>query len=247
MAIGSYLTPGGLKILEKNASRVVWSVKNTSEEIDLTCTGTLEYDGFGDYQLSLTAKKPLTIRDIRLEIPVSREKATYMMGLGHEGGYRTPDWKWKWDVAKNQDMLWIGEVNGGLRIKWKAENYVRPLVNIYYEFGRLNLPPSWGNQGKGGVTVSDHDKEVVVTAYSGNREVKAGDRLNFDFELLITPFRLIDRNIQYNDRYYHGGGTNTSVKIENAERQVPISSISTTLKTSTRLSTTPIWMTMSTS
>lgn len=211
------LTPGNLIINEKNASRVVWTVQNSSEEVDLTCTGSLEFDGFGDYQLSLTARKPIRVRDIRLEIPVKREKAEYMMGLGHEGGYRTPDWKWQWDVTKNQDMLWVGAVNGGIRMKWKAENYVRPLVNIYYEFGPLNLPPSWGNGGKGGVNVSARDNEVLVTAYSGNRDLKAGEKLNFDFELLITPFRLIDKAVQFNDRYYHGGGTNTSLKVEKAE------------------------------
>jgi hypothetical protein len=212
------LTPGNLTFNEKNASRVVWTVQNTSDEVDLTCTGSLEFDGFGDYQLSLAARKPISVRDIRLEIPVKREKAEYMMGLGHEGGYRTPDWKWQWDVTKNQDMLWVGAVNGGLRMKWKAENYVRPLVNIYYEFGPLNLPPSWGNQGKGGVNVSESDNEVLVTAYSGNRDLKAGEKFNFDFELLITPFRLIDKTVQFNDRYYHGGGTNTSLKVENAEK-----------------------------
>jgi hypothetical protein len=95
----------------------------------------MEFDGFVDYRLKLTSKTELKIKDIRLEIAIEENKANYMMGLGHEGGSRTPDWKWKWDVSKNQDMLWIGAVNGGLRFKWKSENYTRPLINIYYEFG----------------------------------------------------------------------------------------------------------------
>ena len=67
-----------------------------------------------------------------------------MMGLGHEGGVRPNGWRWKWDISKNQDMLWIGSVNGGLRVKLKAENYVRPLINVYYKFGRLKTASLMG-------------------------------------------------------------------------------------------------------
>ncbi len=139
------LIPGKLIFIEQTPSKLVWKVLNISDELDLECTGQMEFDGFVDYRLNLSAKVPLQVKDIQLEISMVDEKATYMMGLGHEGGKRTLEWKWKWDVSKNQDMLWIGAVNGGMRIKWKAENYVRPLVNIYYEFVPLNLPRSWGH------------------------------------------------------------------------------------------------------
>lgn len=213
-----HFAPGKLIFTEQTQSKVVWNVQNTSESCDLRCTGQMEFDGFVDYRLKLTAKVPLNVRDIRLEIPVAEEKADYMMGLGHEGGLRVPEWKWKWDVSKNQDMLWVGAVNGGMRVKWKAENYVRPLVNIYYDFGPLNMPLSWGNEGKGGVNVNQQAGDVVLTAYSGNREIKSGENLNFDFELLITPFRVIDKRTQFDDRYFHGGGNDTSVKIGNAKK-----------------------------
>lgn len=212
------LVPGKLVFIKQTSSKAVWKVVNTSKECDLECTGQIEFDGFVDYSLQLISKSPLKVKDIRLEIPVVKEKSEYMMGLGQEGGFRTPDWKWKWDVSKNQDMLWVGAINGGLRVKWKAENYTRPLVNIYYEFDPLHMPPSWSNAGKGGVNVGQHNEDVVINAYSGNREMKIGEKLNFDFELLITPFKLIDRKNKFEDRYYHGGGTNTSVKIENAKK-----------------------------
>ena len=216
------LQPGVLEFSGQTPSKVVWRVLNTSNECDLECTGQMEFDGFVDYRLKLIAKVPLKVRDIRLEIPVVKEKAEYMMGLDHEGGYRTPDWKWKWDLSKNQDMLWVGTVNGGLRVKWKAENYVRPLINLYYEFGPLKLPPSWGNEGKGGVDIVQENRDVLVKAYSGSRELKKNDTLNYDFELLITPFRLIDRQNKYGERYYHcrskNSGTNSSVVIENAKK-----------------------------
>ena len=212
------LSPGKLTFTEQTPSKIVWKVLNTSKECDLECTGQMEFDGFVDYRLKLTSKMPLKIKDVRLEIPVVQEKAEYMMGLGHEGGTRTADWKWKWNTTKNQDMLWVGAVNGGLRVKWKAENYVRPLVNIYYEFGPLKMPPSWGNAGRGGVDVTEQNNEVLINAYSGKREIKAGEQMYYDFELLITPLKVLDRKIKFGDRYYHGGGTNTSVKVENAKK-----------------------------
>ncbi|MDP4291959.1 MAG: DUF6067 family protein [Bacteroidota bacterium] len=212
------LTPGELTFTHQSPSRIDWDVVNTSKEFVLSCSGEMEFDGFVDYHLKLTAKASEKVKDIRLEIPVISDKAEYMMGLGHEGGYLTPGWKWQWDVSKNQDMLWVGAVNGGLRIKWKAENYVRPLVNVYYAFGPLKMPPSWSNEGRGGVDVKQQNKEVVINAYSGNREMRPGEVLNYDFELLITPFRLIDRKIKFGDRYYQSSGANTSVKIEDAQK-----------------------------
>lgn len=212
------LKPGRLTFSGQTPSKINWKVTSSSPEFNLECSGQMEFDGFVDYHLKLTARKALKVKDIRLEIPFEKSKAEYMMGLNHEGGYRTPEREWKWDVSKNQDMLWLGAVNGGMRIKWKAENYTRPLVNIYYEFGPLKMPPSWGNNGKGGVNVDENGNEVLVNAYSGSRELKTGETLNYDFELLITPLKLIDRNIKYNDRYYHGGGSNTSVKISNAQK-----------------------------
>lgn len=212
------LVPGGLKFTEKTPSKVSWNVVNQSEEFALTCTGTMEFDGFVDYRLKLKAKKAVNVKDIRLEVPVVKQMAEYMMGLGREGGARPPELQWQWDTTKNQDMLWLGAVNGGLRIKWKAQNYVRPLVNIYYKFSPLRMPASWGNKGLGGVNVAEENKNVLVNAYSGKRALRKGKILNYDFELLITPFKLIDKNIMFNDRYYQGGGRNSSVKIADAKK-----------------------------
>lgn len=212
------LVPGQIRFSDKTDASVTWKVLNTSDDVDLEIAGRMEFDGYVDYRMKLIAKKPLEIRDIRLEVPVVHDKAEYMMGLGHEGGLRTPGWKWKWDVSKNQDMVWTGSVNGGIRLKLKAENYVRPLINVYYKFGPLKMPPSWGNGGKGGIDITDRGKSVNIKAYSGKRTIQDGEILNYDFELLITPFRTIDRKNKFNDRYYHGGGATTTFKIDSAKK-----------------------------
>ncbi|HRO44778.1 glycoside hydrolase domain-containing protein [Agriterribacter sp.] len=212
------LQPGSLQFTAQAPGFIAWQVKNSSAECELICSGRLEFDGFVDYKLALKALQPLKIRDIRLEVPVNKEKAEYMMGLNREGGLRPASWQWQWDTAKNQDALWMGAVNGGLRLKLKAENYTLPLVNIYYAFSPLHLPPSWGNDNRGGVELSEKTNTVWVKAYSGNREMAKGSVLNYDFELLITPFRTISNEVKYGDRYFHGGGTDAFSKIEKAKK-----------------------------
>ncbi len=213
------LVPGNLIFTKTTPSGITWQVLNSSAGFDLELAGQMEYDGFINYSLKLIAKTGGKVKDIRLEIPVESRKAGYMMGLGHEGGIRPPEWRWRWDVSKDQDMLWVGSVNGGLRVKWMAENYIRPLINVYYEFGPLKMPPSWGNEGKGGVNVTEKNGEVVINAFSGSRDMTPGEILNYNFELLITPFKVIDKKIKFGDRYFHGGGTNTSVKVEMAKKE----------------------------
>lgn len=211
------LNPGKVEFTNKTASQIQWQITNTSADCNLLVQGLMEYDGFLDYQLTLTANKSLKIKDIRLEVLLNMDRAKYMMGLNHEGGLRQQDWQWQWDTNKNQDMLWVGNVNGGMRIKLKAENYVRPLVNIYYKFNQLHLPPSWGNEGKGGFTVNDEHEAVLLKAFSGSRELSESQQLHYDFELLLTPFKLMDKSIKWGDRYFHGGGRLAHEKVEKAE------------------------------
>lgn len=47
----------------------------------------------------------------------------------------------------------MGNVNAGLNLHFMDENFVRPLVNIYYALGKLNLPVSWGNNNRGGIHI----------------------------------------------------------------------------------------------
>ena len=215
-----HLKPGKISFTSHSPSAISWTVHNSSDECELICRGLMEYDGFSDFKLTIKSKKTFRVKDIRMEIPMNKGKSGYMMGLNHEGGLRTPGWEWKWDTTKNQDMLWIGDVNGGLRIKWKDENYRRGLINIYYSFGPLNLPSSWGNGGKGGVNVREEEGNVLVSVYSGQRELKAGEELHYDFELLLTPFKIVNREILFGDRYYHGGkGKGATQKLQAAEEK----------------------------
>ena len=58
---------------------------------------------------------------------------------------------WVEDLYMKEEARGLGI--GTAFFRFLDENYVRPLVNIYYSLGRLHLPASWGNAGKGGITI----------------------------------------------------------------------------------------------
>jgi len=154
---------------------------------------------------------------VRLDVPYRKESARFQLGLGFHGGYAPPKTDWKWNVAYQQDCVWLGDVSVGAQWRFKGSNYERPLVNIYYGFRPLNLPDSWGNSGLGGIQVEPSGvKSTLLKAYSGNRRMEPGERLEFNFDLQITPSRPIDTEKQWATRFYHPNELSEAAKIDQA-------------------------------
>ncbi|MEO6069074.1 MAG: glycoside hydrolase domain-containing protein, partial [Chitinophagaceae bacterium] len=194
----------GVKFIQKSAGTVQWTATTTSETLQMDVAASLEFDGFIHYSVSFRALKDIELKDIALRIPYNKEAAKYLMGLGQKGGNRPDNFSWKWDVAtKNQDGAWIGNVAAGLQFSLRDEKYVRPLNTNFYLQKPLLLPQSWGNGEKGGITVKEKGKEVMVTNFSGERSMKKGDVLYYNFTLLITPFHPINTDFQWATRFYH--------------------------------------------
>ena len=183
---------------------VNWMVVNNAENLRLEVIGRLEFDGFAFFSIKMTSLRDQEFDDMQMRIPMQKSFSKYMMGLGLKGGLRPSTHSWTWDVAnKNQDGAWIGDVNGGMQFSLRAENYSRPLNTNFYLQKPLNLPSSWGNQGKGGIQISDEGTTTWISAFSGTRSMKAGESLNFNFTLLITPFHTLDTDFQWKTRFYH--------------------------------------------
>jgi len=192
------------KFIEKSAGTVTWESTSTSSKLQMKVNASLEFDGFISYKVEILALEDIALTDIRMNIPMNPDASKYMMGLGQKGGYRPDSFEWKWDVAnENQDGAWLGDVNAGLQFSLRAENYVRPLNTNFYLQKPLNLPPSWGNSGNGGVNISKTDKSVIVNTYSGARKMKKGEKLYYNFNLIITPFHPINTDFQWSNRFYH--------------------------------------------
>lgn len=195
----------GLQIVNRAAGAVDWESRSRAGSLSMRCRASMEFDGYMGYEVEVSASTQTGVRDIRLEIPIRKNVARYMMGMGLKGGNRPDQFQWKWDPRKNQDAVWIGDVNAGLYCSLRAENYSRPLNTNFYLLKPLNMPPSWYNGGKGGCSFHEIDEETfLVQAYSGSRTLRPGEVLRFDFILLLTPFKTLDTEGQWRTRFYHG-------------------------------------------
>lgn len=215
------LKGGSLKILERNEATIVWQVKQKSKNFDITTEGTFGFDGVATYKIYVTAHNNTNIKDIRLEIPYTEYASKYLMGLGHKGGYRPSETiNWNWDIKRHQDKIWMGNINAGLNLTFKGSNYKRPLVNIYYDLGKLKMPDSWGNEGKGGIQIiEDKSKDIVeIKAFSGDRVVTKGEILQYNFDMTITPLKPIDIAMMASDRLYHSNSDVSAPYISMAEK-----------------------------
>ncbi|MES2418045.1 MAG: glycoside hydrolase domain-containing protein [Bacteroidota bacterium] len=211
------LKDGGVQFIKKEAGTVQWKSKNTNDSLTMEVTGSLEFDGFLNYTVKVTALQDLDLKDVNMHIPFQKTAATYMMGFGQKGGERPEKFDWKWDVAhKNQDGAWLGNVNAGLQYSLRDEHYVRPLNTNFYLQKPLLLPTSWGNENKGGVTIGIKGSSMLANNYSGERQLKKGEVLYYNFTLLITPFHTIDTDFQWENRFYHKYNTIDSIKATGA-------------------------------
>ena len=190
-------------ITQEQGSQAKWKTTNSSKGFIMEVTGAVEYDGMMDFKIRLIARKNTQIRDVILQIPMHNEAAEYILGLGFKGGKRQENISWKWDVNNHQEGAWLGTVNKGLQYVLRDENYERPLNTNFYRQKPLNLPPSWYNEGKGGINIKPENGYIAVKNYSGNRIMKAGDTLNFNIRFLITPFKLINTKDHFNTRFVH--------------------------------------------
>jgi hypothetical protein len=173
---------------------------SSGKPFDMDCQAKMESDGCLNFRVSLQAREAIDVRDIRLEIPYRRDVASYMMGFCRKGGYRPSHWKWVWNVDQATNMVWLGDFNAGLQCKLKGPKDTWDITGLYDG----GIPPSWGNSGKGGATVDEQRDAVLVRATSGPRSLQAGEKLEFRFQLLVTPFKPLDAS-HWTERYYHFG------------------------------------------
>ena len=191
------------EITKQKHGAIAWKALNQNSRFLMDLEGEMESDGNIEYKVTLVARTDGSVEDIALRTQLAPGIGRYMMGLGEKGGFCPSDLRWKWDVEKNQDAAWVGDVNAGLQIRLYDNLYERPLNTNFYHQKPLHMPVSWANSGKGGIDINNAADGTRINAYSGRREVKKGDKLYYYFNLLVTPFRPIDTDKQWRERYYH--------------------------------------------
>ncbi len=199
--------PAGFKFTKMTPVGVEWQAESTAGELGLTVTGRLEFDGNLQLRMYLHGdRQEIKLDDVRFSVPWKKDAVKYAMGLGMQGGPCPAKRDWKWDVSKNQDSVWLGDANIGAMLRFKGDNYRRPLINAYYAFAPLALPESWGG---GGISIETRADAVALTAFSGAKTVRARtkgeDGLHFNLDWYFTPFKPLDVKQHFTDRYYHAG------------------------------------------
>lgn len=207
----------GWQVTSQEPGKITWKAVNTAPGLEMEVNAGLEFDGFLDYTVKVTALEDVSLKEITMHLPFDKGAAKYMMGLNQKGGLRPEKIDWKWDVKnKNQDGAWIGDVNAGIQFNLRDENYVRPLNTNFYLQKPLLLPTSWGNGDKGGITIGEKGKAILVNSYSGERTLRKGEVLYYNFHLIITPFHTINTDFQWSTRFYHKYNNLDSIKATGA-------------------------------
>lgn len=188
----------GVQTRKLGEGAVEWTAVSHGKGFTLTCRARMECDGYVDYRLTLEAAETVDVNDLALVIPVRREVARYMMGMGRKGGVRPKRWDWRWNAAYANNHLWLGDVNAGLQCKLK---HVIPHWGLY-GLHKVGLYRDWAGTGHGGCTVREEGDAVIMRAFTGPLTVAAGRQLHFNFGLLVTPVKVLDKR-HWIWRYFH--------------------------------------------
>ncbi len=197
------IRPQAFQVQQEARGRVTWTAQSRSASFRMAVNGALEYDGMLDYRIELEALKDVSIDDIVMPVALVPDAAEYMLGLGRKGGMRPDRVDWTWKVENHQEGVWLGGIHKGLQYVLRDDNYERPLNTNFYLSKPLNLPPSWYNDGRGGIRIETAAGAVTATNYSGARRVTAGTKLHFNVRFLVTPFKPIDTKTHFDTRFVH--------------------------------------------
>ncbi len=201
--IGDYSLNGGQTESTAYNNRIENRTVCTDDNMDTEILSVLRYDGQMEYSVKITPKRDFTVSDASLNFYINKDCTRLMHGLGHRAS-AAENLSFKWDNDKQQDSVFIGAVNCGMRVKFKAENYRRPLINIFYKNLPLNVPvTTWDNNGRGGIGVRVKNCYTNICAYTGEFEFKKGEIRTFNVELHFTPFKQIDYKKTFGVRYSH--------------------------------------------
>lgn len=198
--------PQTFAFIKKTPVGVEWTASSICDNLQLQVDGRLEFDGALHLNMKMNPPEDETLDDVRFVVPWSEKIVKYAMGIGMQGGKCPERYSWKWDVSKHQDAVWLGDANIGLMLRFKGDNFERPLINAYYDFKPLNLPESWGG---GGIQIENQNGLTQLTANSGKLHIQKQPahttNLGFNIDWYFTPFKPLDTKEHFTDRYYHAG------------------------------------------
>ena len=128
------LTDGASRALAQpklvGPGRASWEANWTQGGLQLSLTGSADFDGFVDIAVSVANRNSNAVAaGVSLDIPLHRSIAKFMMGLGRHGGFTPPadlHWSWASFPSVTGYQVWAGQVDAGLRLKLKGSDRELP-------------------------------------------------------------------------------------------------------------------------
>lgn len=202
----------GKRMYSEHNNRIEMLTLIEKDDYSAVVMGMVRYEGCMEYSVKITPKHDFKAKNVSLDLYISEECSLLMHGLGHRAS-KAENLSFKWDNQKQQDSIFIGCVNCGMRLKLKAENYIRPLVNIFYKNLPLKTPvETWDNHGRGGITITKHNGYTHLSAFTGEFDYKENETREFLFEMHITPLKPIDYKKAFSVRYCHNSKLKDEIK-----------------------------------
>ena len=200
-------------------NRIETRSSEETEKYSLEVESVIRYDGQLLYSVKITPKTAFETENISADFYISKDCSSLMHGLGHRAS-EAQNLDFRWDADKQQDCIYLGSANCGMRVKFKAENYIRPLVNIFYKNLPLNIPDTtWDNHKNGDIKVRVSDGFSKISAETGRFSFTEGHTVSFDFEIHITPFKPLDFKKAFGVRYDHPNNLKDEIKeIDEADK-----------------------------
>lgn len=111
------------KITTGGADSTTWEWTGESQGFEISVRMTGDCDGFSWYDLTLTPRKPIELKSLRLEIPRKAESARYIHAANFQWGGQIssglPEYGGKWN-QKFMPYVWLGDEDRGLA--WCCES-----------------------------------------------------------------------------------------------------------------------------
>jgi len=194
------------KTIVKDKGAYEFENLSSSSDLDLKVVGRLEFDGVLEYKVKLTAKKDVNLSDVKLDVPMNKSVAKYIIGLGVVGGNAPISWDWQWNTARIDYMVWLGDYNAGMQIQLKPEDEVYRVAGFIPDD---KMPKGWWNNNNGGINLRKTDKDYMINVYGGEKSLKAGESADYNFRVTVTPFKPLD-NRHYSYRLGGPGSPETN-------------------------------------
>ncbi len=171
--------------VNKSEKEIRWKLKSTSDSLAMKVEGNIGADGRMAYTVKITALADIALKDITMHIPMGKTAANYIKGLGRVYGLRPEKIEWKWEGPQREE-IWLGNANGGLQYALRDEKSMRPITNSTFFKKPSLVPSSWHNNGRGGITIGIKGSSMLANNFTGERQMKKGDVLYYNFTILIT-------------------------------------------------------------